>query len=340
MKRKNVPNEIIIGRRFINSYPQPEKIEDRKIDELAFFTFKDDGKINSENSWEGWRDKEIDPLVLKNEFVEGWKIDTEFHQRSGWNSNRKLFVIMEPRTGYKFEMDVALMTKLLQNIEIKNGIIQGKYALTRERGLINEADYDAVTDDQEIKYITPKTIKLGDIILKGAKLEKYVFVGKRYGLSRQYYGNETKEESFYLFISVKPNKYGNYLSHRANENFKYKTQFEHLNEWQTFLKKFDIKSLEYYYYYINEKPLGPDDKYEIKIEKKDNYGWSIFYLDRVKNQLYRIFQPPEKLMPIKFNGKVFVDDEGPIINKPLSYYTRTMNPDPEIIPVDVEFIKK
>jgi len=145
---------------------------------LGFFTYYEkNGKMNCQNSWENWSDT-ANPIKFTNDFVSGWKIEDHFNQRSG-ESNRKLAIIVEPRTGYKFEMDLRELIHLIQNVTIKDGILQGKFCLTNRKSLISEAEFDKM----DMVDLTAKNIKIGDVVVIGKDLspkKAMIYLGKKW----------------------------------------------------------------------------------------------------------------------------------------------------------------
>lgn len=169
-----VPKNWVVGFR--------EDWKTKKKDDLAFFTFVDGkdkngkDKLNSQGSWEHWRDEKFPPFYFVNDFVDGWKLIDDFNQRSGWNSNRKLFIVEEPRSKAHFELDVKHMVPLLMNIKIVDGVLQGKFAFTKDKGLISQQDYKKYFSTPRID-VTKDTIKEGDVV-EIPKKGNYVYVGE------------------------------------------------------------------------------------------------------------------------------------------------------------------
>lgn len=179
-------------------------------DKLAYFTYYEkNGKINSEPSWQNWRDKKIKALEFDNDLIDGWKIDNDYNQRYG-QSNRKLFIIVEPRTGYMFELDVRDILPMLQNIKIVDGVIQGKYCLTKTKTLMSEAEFKKLSD---IKPFKASEMQIGDKIAFGGKelaLGTYnIYLGKMWSYDiKTKYTNDDRDwdEEQFIFASYDKGK--------------------------------------------------------------------------------------------------------------------------------------
>lgn len=205
MAQEIVPMKWLVG---IRSRSQEDK--------LAYFTYLEkNGKINSETSWQNWRDKKIKAIEFNNDLIDGWKIDNDFNQRYG-QSNRKLFIIVEPRTGYMFELDVRDILPMLQNIKIVDGVIQGKYCLTKTKTLMSEKEFKALSD---IKPFEASEIQIGDKIAFGGKelaLGIYnIYLGKMWSYDieteytkdgRDWDHRYIKEQEQFIFINYKNNE--------------------------------------------------------------------------------------------------------------------------------------
>lgn len=165
--------------------------------DLSYLTYiekiKGDGTevINSRVSWEGWRDKKKPILRFENVPTAGWKIDLGFNKRYG-QSNRKLFRVIEPHHGTTFELDVADFVKILQDIHIINGVIQGKYVLDKDRALVPESQYNALTQITREK-VNAKTIKEGDLVETTSGNGVYLGVYSRFK-SYHTYSNDISTE--------------------------------------------------------------------------------------------------------------------------------------------------
>lgn len=200
-----IPQDWVIGTRK-HPYGDPK---------LGFFTYYEkNGKMNCQTSWESWSDTS-NPIKFKNDFVSGWKIEDHFNQRSG-ESNRKLAIIVEPRTGYKFEMDLSILIHLIQNITIKDGILQGKFCLTNRKSLISEAEFNKM----DIVDLTAKNIKIGDVVAIGKNLspkKALIYLGKKWitNVESKFTKNRRTLDKAYLtereyHIFVKSEFNGNY----------------------------------------------------------------------------------------------------------------------------------
>jgi hypothetical protein len=213
-----IPQDWVIGTR---KHPYG----DRK---LGFFTYYEkNGKMNCQNSWESWSDT-TNPIKFKNDPVSGWKIEDGYNSRHG-QSTRKLAIIIEPRTGYKFEMDLRELVHLIQNVTIKDGVLQGKFCLTNRKSLISESEIK----NMDIEDLTEKTIKIGDIVAIGKDLNRkkgMIYLGKKWitvieskynqqgTFSQRFEKSYLVEKQYHIFTKVEktPGYYYGYIQEKVN----------------------------------------------------------------------------------------------------------------------------
>lgn len=214
---KLVPDEWIIGRRKVD-----RRDKNSKVDETCYLTFVE-GKdkqgrerLNSSTSFNNWSERELD-IRFNNDFIEGWKLEEDFNQRS-WQSNRKLFKIREPRHNHIFEVDVRELLPLLINVHIKDGVFQGKYALTKARSLISQAQFDKYYKETT-RNINEKTIKEGDI-MDVPRYGRHIYCGvyTKFSLDRHRAQDQEKlrAESLHYFFPTQDNAITKKYSWRAH----------------------------------------------------------------------------------------------------------------------------
>ncbi len=108
----------------------PEKIkvgfqnrEGTYTGKLAFVVYYDvKGKLRMERSWEGWRDKKIEPMEFDNEPMTGFVLNKKVGDYSSrWGGRRAWIRIYDPR-GFEFEISVENLLFILEH----TSAIQGK----------------------------------------------------------------------------------------------------------------------------------------------------------------------------------------------------------------------
>lgn len=263
-----------------------------KTDKLAYFTYLEkNGKINSEPSWQHWRDSKIKAIEFDNDLVEGWKIDNDYNQRYG-QSNRKLFIIIEPRTGYMFELDIKDILPMLQNIVIKNGIIQGKYCLTKTKTLMSEAEFKKLSS---IEKFSEKTMKVGHKIAFGkeAGLGIYnVYLGKKWEYELKKHFKKTDGNWDYIDITEKEVFcFVQYKNNEINAFTKAKLPKECINvgevspsELVETNKQFVVQSSKWNDIQLEEHKF---DNYKIELRKESDYPEFWQFGDKLYQTWYR-----------------------------------------------------
>lgn len=100
--------------------------DDTFTGQLAYIIYYDEkGKIRKEKSWEGWRDKEIDPKEFENVPTEGFTINKDIKRYSGewFSSTRTMIRIHDPR-GFEFEVTTENLIGILMHTDcLRRGLI-------------------------------------------------------------------------------------------------------------------------------------------------------------------------------------------------------------------------
>lgn len=94
--------------------------------QLAYIIYYDEkGKIRKEKSWEGWRDKKIDPKEFENVPTEGFTINKDIKRYSGewFSSTRTMIRVHDPR-GFEFEVTTENLIGILMHTDcLRRGLI-------------------------------------------------------------------------------------------------------------------------------------------------------------------------------------------------------------------------
>ncbi len=100
------------------------KRQDTYTEKLGYVIYWDDkGVLRQENSWEGWRDKTIDPLEFDNVPTEGFVLNRGVggaRQSYGWNVRNEYVRVYDPR-GFEFEISVSNLLFILQECTSTKG---------------------------------------------------------------------------------------------------------------------------------------------------------------------------------------------------------------------------
>ena len=124
MERKNnifIPKDLKVG------FQQRSNTYNGK---LAYVIYKDEkGVLRKEKSWKSWIDKDIEPMELTNEPLEGFVIHEKVGgYASGWNYRQTYVRVYDPR-GFEFEITVPNLLYILEHCNIYKGKgIEGKLA--------------------------------------------------------------------------------------------------------------------------------------------------------------------------------------------------------------------
>lgn len=105
--------------------------KDTYTGQLAYVIYTDEkGKVRKQTSWEGWRDKSIDPQDFNNEPTEGFVLNKGVggaRHSYGWNARNEYIRVYDPR-GFEFEISVANLLFILQECNaIKGKGLEGEF---------------------------------------------------------------------------------------------------------------------------------------------------------------------------------------------------------------------
>lgn len=106
-----------------------QKRTDTYTGQLAYVIYTDSkGILRKEKSWNGWRDKNIDPQTFDNTPVEGFVLNKKVGgDRYGWNPRQTYVRVYDPR-GFEFEIIVPNLLYILENANsIKGKGLEGKF---------------------------------------------------------------------------------------------------------------------------------------------------------------------------------------------------------------------
>ena len=164
------------------------KREDTYTKKLAYVIYYDEkGKLRKETSWEGWRDKNIEPDEFDNEPMVGFVLNKNvggyaYH----WDARKAYIRIFDPR-GFEFEITLPNLLYILENTScIKGKGLEGQFVYGwdgKELVLVpvDAPEYKKMKEMTETLYkgdaIKPSELKVGFTYLT-AKGERYVYMGR------------------------------------------------------------------------------------------------------------------------------------------------------------------
>lgn len=159
MKSKlNVPQTILIGQ---------QKRTDTYTGRLGYVIYKDEkGKIRKETSWQGWRDKSIEPIITDNIPMEGFVLNRNGGGNGGSNHydwyERKAFIrVYDPRD-FEFEISVENLLFILRYADCSRGKgLEGKFLYAwdgKDLVLLPEGCNEY---QESVEFTSLKTMKVG-----------------------------------------------------------------------------------------------------------------------------------------------------------------------------------
>jgi hypothetical protein len=183
----------------------PEKIKvgfqnrsDTYTGKLAYVIYYDEkGVLRKENSWNGWRDKSIEPNEFNNEPTSGFVLNKKVGgYKSHWNMRQTYVRIYDPR-GFEFEITIPNLIYILENCTSTVGKgIEGEFVYAWEGTElvllpVNSPDYKECVELTKIikenNYVKPSELEVGHIY-EDKRGGKYLYVGRfdKYGYSTLY----------------------------------------------------------------------------------------------------------------------------------------------------------
>jgi len=206
-----IPKNVVIGFR---------KRDDTYTNKLGFVVYRDHkGKLRQENSWDGWRDEDIDPEDYDNEPTEGFVLnkDAGGARRSyGWNARVEKVRVFDPR-GWEFEIDIPNLLFILQHCSsIKGKGLEGSflYAWSGSNIILLPTDCEEYRSSLEFtaaktKKVTKKDMVPGCIyrtkdMVEVMYLGRYEYRGSMsigYGWNRD--GDEGKKQHIFIRTNSK-----------------------------------------------------------------------------------------------------------------------------------------
>lgn len=185
-------------------YPSKIKVGFQKRDGtytgmLSYITYFDNkGTLRKETSWNGWRNKDIEPLELENTPTSGFVLNKKVGgYDTGWNHRQTYCRVYDPR-GYEFEITMENLLYILENTSsIKGKGLEGEFVYCwsgKDLVLVpsDTPDFKEIFRVNNIvkdkQYITAKNLIIGaEYLLKNG--EKVVYMGvcnKDFGDGRAY----------------------------------------------------------------------------------------------------------------------------------------------------------
>lgn len=156
MLNKNVvPLELVVGVK-------------KELCYITYYKNKNKTKLNSETSWEQWRDKKIEPIVIENKFMNGFKFSGVNRRYSSQATNSANVMIEHPLLNKSFEIPLNELYRLIKQCVVRNGVLDLELIMDNTRNLLTKDDYYKAVEDfekqKEIKKQQAKKIDKSKVI--------------------------------------------------------------------------------------------------------------------------------------------------------------------------------
>jgi len=138
--------------------------------DLMFSTFVEKkGKkniLNSEKSWNNWRDHAIKPVIFKNKFMTGFKLGEVNKRYSNQAKNTDNITLVHPAFNKRFEISLSDFVKLAKSCTITNGVIDIELILTGNNNVYTKKEYEDEIQKLEKKKLEEKEKKNSKVKVK------------------------------------------------------------------------------------------------------------------------------------------------------------------------------
>ena len=274
-------------------------------------------KLRKEVSWNGWRDKNIEPQEFVNEPTSGFVLNKKVGDyKSSWNHRHAYCRVYDPRN-FEFEITIENLLYILSNTNcIKGKGLEGEFVIAYSgKDLlllpVDSPDYKEITQYNKILH-EKNYVKVKDLVLGGTYKtksdEEYIYMG-RFDYWTIEYENIPKQSNTYY------GRYNSYerVSKDVNKGKRHYFIREFKSDWndsiyfevlalkslgQRFISIVSTECVENYAdlfdkleYNSHYSPIDENkDEYiaytfEEFIDKIKNHMWSFYFYDYHKNYL-------------------------------------------------------
>lgn len=170
---------------------------------LAYVIYYDTkGKLRKEQSWEGWRSKNIDPIDFENKPTKGFILNKDV-QRYGWeyySSGRSMIRIYDPRD-FEFEITPANLLFILMNTNCFKRELEGEFVYAYDgKDLVllptccEEYKTSVAHTTLQGSKVSARDLKVG-ATYKDKKNEDFIYLGRMRWLK-----NKEKYSSIHYYV--------------------------------------------------------------------------------------------------------------------------------------------
>ncbi len=162
--------------------------QDTYTGKLAYVIYYDQkGVLRKEKSWQGWRDKAIEPIECDNVPTEGFVLNKGVggqRHSYGWNARNEYIRVYDPRN-FEFEISVANLLFILRECDCSRGKgLEGKFVYAwdgTELVLLPEASQD-YQNSKKFTDLQSEGVKAKDLIPGASyttkKQQVYIYLGR------------------------------------------------------------------------------------------------------------------------------------------------------------------
>ncbi|WP_260984595.1 hypothetical protein [Paenibacillus xylanexedens] len=209
--------------------------EDTYTKTLAFIIYFDaKGKLRQETSWEGWRNKKIDPVEYDNEPVSGFVLNKKVGDyKDGWNHRQAYTRVYDPR-GFEFEITIENLLYILENANsIKGKGLEGEFVYSWDgKNLIllpvDSPDYQEIRQFNKVlhekTYVKSKELVVG-ATYRTKDNQELVYMGRYDYWGTNWISGNGYKDSYYENV----NKGKQYIFAKETINYRNKQDLYILN---------------------------------------------------------------------------------------------------------------
>jgi len=158
--------------------------KDTYTKKLAYIIYYDGkGKLRKETSWEGWRDKAIDPVETENIPHSGFVINKGILRQSDWGNGHNMVRVYDDR-GFEFEITTSNLMFILMTTDCLKRGLEGKfvYAWWGTELVLLPTDCDEYRNSMGYSKLQGQKVGVKDLIAGAVyetkKQEKLIYLGR------------------------------------------------------------------------------------------------------------------------------------------------------------------
>lgn len=322
---------------------------------LGYVIYYDEkGKLRKETSWEGWRDKNIEPLELDNVPMEGFVLNKKVGDyNSGWGNHRMAYTrVYHPNGGWEFEITIENLLYILEHCTSTKGkglegeLILGWDGKNHVLLPVDSPDYKAINAYNDILQddfkLSAKTIQVGATYLTKGN-EEWTYIGK-FNYYDHYWDDDAILPNGKSFKrpELQPKKHYFFVKKEANGEYRLCTD---KGNWKKFIAIIDENTheeyAEMYDFMEGHACYSPIDvsatTYTPYTYEEFEKLWIDSFTIRYSSEGERWYEYGSLEVNVNVNGRIFIEkfrhrglDQKPFISInhsiPQTYHPYTWNP--------------